>query len=186
MHACLSFFGNGSCNISLAYACTSTFRYTYTHTHTHTYTFKMVQYIYRSMYVYISISLQDFMWFSFSASLFWQSDFDAKNTNDECVFHPNLFMFDVCYTHLYTTVTISKKKHTAILSLFSIIPTVLCMYLTVRRQMWYRQAKAASIMSSKAKRWQSAGSILYEQTTKFKSTNLRRNLFYSSLLQLDS
>ena len=46
-----------------------------------------------------------------------KSDFDAKNTNDECVFHPNLVMFDVCYTHLYTTVTISKKPCSNSLSL---------------------------------------------------------------------
>lgn len=46
----------------------------------------------------------------FSLSLFDKSDFDEKNTNDKRVFHPNLSLFDVCYTHLYTTVTIFNKK----------------------------------------------------------------------------
>lgn len=98
--------------------------YLQTHVHTHIHVQDGSVYIYVSRSIYLDQSLGFHANSFVSLSLIDKSDFDEKNTNDKRVFHRNLSLFDVCYTHLYTTVTIFKKK-TATISLFSIIPTVL-------------------------------------------------------------
>lgn len=128
--------------------------YLQTHVHTHIHVQDGSVYIYVSRSIYLDQSLGFHANSFVSLSLIDKSDFDEKNTNDKRVFHRNLSLFDVCYTHLYTTVTIFKKKQPQ----FLFFPSSLrfYIYLTVRRSVWYRQAKATSLMPSKIKRSKSA------------------------------
>lgn len=126
---------------------------TRTHTHTHTRTRSRWSSTYTDPCMCTSRSVFRISCGFLSLRHFFDNQISMRRTQTMNVFSIRICSCSMSVTRICTRLSqYPKKKHTAILSLFSIIPTVLCMYLTVRRQMWYRQAKAASIMSSKAKR----------------------------------
>jgi hypothetical protein len=119
----------------------------YRHTHTHTH----VQY--GSIYIYISIYF--LIIFLNTMFLFVLYHYHLKQISTIRILNHNVLFVIICiYSIFITRIHIyiyTRLSQAAIVSLFRTSLWLLYIYLTVRREMWYRQEISTSNMSSKIK-----------------------------------
>jgi hypothetical protein len=123
-----------------------------THTDTHTHTYVRSGSIQIHLYPpFLSAVFLDMMFVNIL--LIITADFDEKNTDEKRACRHNLRILCISNTPPYTIVTMlsvkrKQSEQRVTVSLFSTIPLVLYIYLTVRRQMWNWQANPSSDLPS--------------------------------------